>query len=72
VSAVNIEPRRAGGMGTALLAQQQAGEEPSEVVPLLGAPPIISEGERKSSWARRKRRDPEGITPRGLALKKNR
>lgn len=29
-------------------------------------------GERKSAWTRLKRRDPEGITPRGLALNKNR
>jgi hypothetical protein len=28
--------------------------------------------QRKSAWTRRKRRDPEGINPRGLALNKNR
>ena len=29
-------------------------------------------GGRNSAWTRQKRRDPEGITPRGLALNKNR
>jgi hypothetical protein len=29
-------------------------------------------GWRKSAWTRLKRRDPEGISPQGLALNKNR